>query len=126
MMFSRAARRAGGTEASRLIASAPIVKTSAVGLGRKSTLKFMMSALTRLNSHWSIRPNSSPNNPPMTPMPAASARTICNVNRRLDPIARRTPNSRRRSSTESVNVLKSATAATSTTMIHTALAMNML
>ena len=51
MMFSRAARRAGGTEASRLIANAPIVKKSATGLGRKPTLKLMMSALTRLNSH---------------------------------------------------------------------------
>ena len=48
MMFSRAARRAGGTEPSRLSASAPTVKTRAIGLGRKSTLKFMMSALTRL------------------------------------------------------------------------------
>jgi hypothetical protein len=48
MMFSRAARRAGGIEPSRLIASAPTVKASAIGLGRKSTLKFMMPALTRL------------------------------------------------------------------------------
>ena len=63
MMFSRAARRAGGTEASRLIANAPIVKTSAIGLGRKSTLKFMMSPLTRLNNHWSVRPNSKPQDP---------------------------------------------------------------
>jgi hypothetical protein len=37
MMFSRAARRAGGSEPSRLIASAPTVNTSAIGLGRKPT-----------------------------------------------------------------------------------------
>ena len=48
MMFSRAARRAGGSEPSRLIASAPTVKTSAIGLGRKATVKFIMSPLTRL------------------------------------------------------------------------------
>ena len=48
MMFSRAARRAGGSEPSRLIASAPTVNTSAIGLGRKPTVKFIMSPLTRL------------------------------------------------------------------------------
>ncbi len=35
MMFNRAARRAGGTEPSRLIIIAPMVKMKAIGLGRK-------------------------------------------------------------------------------------------
>src|ERR1700751_2213248 len=82
MMFSRAARRAGGTEPSRLIASAPTVNTNAIELGRKATRKFIMSPLTRLNSHWSVRPNSNPSTPPTTPMPVASASTLRNVNRR--------------------------------------------
>jgi hypothetical protein len=126
MMFTRAARRAGGTDPSRLIANAPRAKTSAMELGLNAMRKFIMSALTTLNSHWSVRPKTSPRTPPTAPMPAASANTIRNVNRRLDPIARSTPTSRRRSSTDSVNVFNSATVATNTTMIHTAFAMNML
>lgn len=86
----------------------------------------MMSSLMRLNNHWSVRPSASPKTPPTTPIPAASASTIRKVNRRLDPMARSTPISRRRSFTESVSVFSSATAATATTMTHTALAMNML
>ena len=51
MMFSRAARRAGGTEPSRLMTTAPTVNTSAIGLGRNPTWKFMVSPLMRLKSH---------------------------------------------------------------------------
>lgn len=126
MMFSRAARRAGGTEPSRVIPSAPAVQASASGLSRKATGKFIMSPLMRLNNHWSANPSSNPKPPPTQPIPAASASTMRRMNRRPAPIARSTPISRRRSVTDSVNVLSRATAATATTMIHTALAMNML
>ena len=125
-MFSLAARRAGGTEASRLIANAPIVNMSAIGLGRKPTLKFMMSPLTRLNSHWSIRPNRSPKTPPTTPIAAASAKHHL----QCEPTA----GSHRPQHTDfaasfehrECQRVEKRDRGNDTTMTHTALAMNML
>src|SRR5205823_4630182 len=60
---------------------------------------------------------------PTTPMPAASASTVRNAKRREEPIARMTPSSRLRSTTDNISVFSRATLATKTT-IHAMMSMS--
>ena len=71
MMFSLAARRAGGTEPSRLIAIAPMANTSAMELGRKLTWKFISScpAPRHCGRHRRFIPAVIRTVEPLTPLP---------------------------------------------------------
>ena len=85
----------------------------------------MLSTLVSADAlrYWFTVPNTAPIAAPTMPMPAASARTVRNAKRRDEPIARNTPSSRRRSSTDNISVFSSATLATKTT-IHAMMSMS--
>ena len=87
----------------------------------------MLSTLVSADAlrYWFTVPNTAPIAAPTTPRPAASARTVRRTKRRDEPIARRTPSSRRRSSTDNISVLNSAMLATRTT-IHATTVMSLV